>query len=105
MAAAPSQTDHLILRDIPNRATPHLSVAFFFPYMSPVPDRQAALARWVGLRAAGGARVSSCPWLEQVLPRQANVVKRYFDGDHLSVQPVGPSPALMSVDNLRKASL
>ena len=32
------------------------------------------------------------------------MVKRYFDGDHLSVQPMGPSPALMSVDNLRKVT-
>jgi hypothetical protein len=33
---------------------------------------------------------------------QANVVKRYFDGDHLTVQPVGPSPAIVHVDNLKK---
>ena len=67
-----AETDHLILRDIPNRATPSLSIAFFFPYMSPVPKDQAA------------------------------VIHKYFDGDHLSVQPVGPSPALMHVDLLRK---
>ncbi len=67
-----AETDHLLMRDIPNRATPAINVAFFFPYMSPVPHEQAA------------------------------VIKRYFDGDHLSVQPVGPSPALMHVDNLKK---
>ena len=67
-----AETDHLLLQDIPNRATPKLNVAFFFPYMSPVPTEQA------------------------------NVVKRYFDGNHLSVQPVGPSPAIVHVDNLRK---
>jgi len=67
-----AETDHLLLADIPNRATPKLNVAFFFPYMSPVPAEQA------------------------------NVVKRYFDGDHLSVSPVGPSPAIMHVDNLKK---
>ena len=31
-----AETDHLIIREIPNRATPKLGVAFFFPYMSPV---------------------------------------------------------------------
>ena len=67
-----AETDHLILQDIPNRATPSLNVAFFFPYMSPVPAPQAA------------------------------VVKRYYDGDHLAVQPVGPSPAIMHVDTLKK---
>jgi len=35
---------------------------------------------------------------------QAAVVKRYFDGDHLSVSPVGPSPAIMHVDNLQKVT-
>ena len=67
-----AETDHLLLQDIPNRATPKVNVAFFFPYMSPVPAEQA------------------------------NVVKRYFDGDHLSVQPVGPSPAIVHVENLKK---
>ena len=28
-----AETDHLLLKAIPNRATPLLSVAFFFPYM------------------------------------------------------------------------
>ena len=36
-----AETDHLLLRDLPNRATPLLNVAFFFPYMSPVPEAQA----------------------------------------------------------------
>ncbi len=67
-----AETDHLLLHDLPNRATPKLNVAFFFPYMSPVPTEQA------------------------------NVVKRYYDGNHLSVQPVGPSPAIVHVDNLKK---
>ena len=67
-----AETDHLLLKDIPNRATPALNVAFFFPYMSPVPLDQAA------------------------------VVKRYYDGNHLDVQPVGPSPAIMHVSSLRK---
>ena len=67
-----AETDHLLLRDIPNRATPELNVAFFFPYMSPVPGPQAA------------------------------VVKRYYDGDHLHVQPVGGSPAVMHVETLKK---
>ena len=67
-----AETDHLLMADIPNRATPKLNVAFFFPYMSPVP------------------------------PEQAAVVKRYFTGDHLTVQPVGPSPAIVHVDNLKK---
>ena len=67
-----AETDHLLLRDIPNRATPELNVAFFFPYMSPVPGPQAA------------------------------VVKRYYDGDHLAVQPVGGSPAIMHVDTLKR---
>lgn len=67
-----AETDHLLLHDIPNRATPKLNVAFFFPYMSPVPTEQAT------------------------------VVKRYYDGNHLTVQPVGPSPAIVHVDNLKK---
>jgi hypothetical protein len=67
-----AETDHLLLGDIPNRATPKLNVAFFFPYMSPVPDEQAS------------------------------VVKRYYTGNHLSVQPVGPSPAIVHVDALKK---
>ena len=36
-----AETDHLLLQDLPNRATPLLNVAFFFPYMSPVPEAQA----------------------------------------------------------------
>ena len=36
-----AETDHLLLQDLPNRATPQLNVAFFFPYMSPVPEAQA----------------------------------------------------------------
>ena len=32
--------------------------------------------------------------------QQAKVIKRFFNGDHTTVQPVGPSPALMHVDNL-----
>ena len=67
-----AETDHLLLADIPNRATPKLNVAFFFPYMSPVPAEQAS------------------------------VVKRYFSGDHLRVQPVGPSPAIVHVESLKK---
>ncbi|KAL1508604.1 hypothetical protein AB1Y20_004701 [Prymnesium parvum] len=67
-----AETDHLLLKDIPNRATPELNVAFFFPYMSPVPAQQSA------------------------------VVKRYYTGDHLDVQPVGGSPAIMHVNNLKK---
>ena len=47
-------------------------MAFFFPYMSPVPQQQQ------------------------------QVVRRYFDGDPLTVQPVGPSPAIVHVDNLKK---
>ena len=69
-----AETDHLILNDIPNRATPELNVAFFFPYMSPVPAEQS------------------------------RVVKRYYDGDHLSVQPIGPSPAILHVDMLKKVT-
>jgi hypothetical protein len=45
-----AETDHLILRDIPNRATPSLNVAFFFPYMSPVPEQQSRVRR----RGEGG---------------------------------------------------
>jgi len=67
-----AETDHLLRGDIPNRATPRVNVAFFFPYMSPVPTDQAA------------------------------VVKRYYEGNHLSVQPVGPSPAIIHVKNLKK---
>ena len=69
-----AETDHLIIREIPNRATPKLGVAFFFPYMSPVPAEQS------------------------------RVVKRYYDGDHLSVQPIGPSPAILHVDMLKKVT-
>uniref|UniRef100_A0A0D3IL81 Hydroxyproline O-arabinosyltransferase-like domain-containing protein n=1 Tax=Emiliania huxleyi (strain CCMP1516) TaxID=280463 RepID=A0A0D3IL81_EMIH1 len=67
-----AETDHLLLRDLPNRATPALNVAFFFPYMSSAPERQAA------------------------------VVRRYYQGDHRDVQPVGPSPAIMHVDTLKR---
>mmetsp|Transcript_45882 Transcript_45882/g.153100 ORF Transcript_45882/g.153100 Transcript_45882/m.153100 type:complete len:227 (+) Transcript_45882:1003-1683(+) len=67
-----AETDHLLLRDLPNRATPALNVAFFFPYMSAAPERQAA------------------------------VVRRYYQGDHRDVQPVGPSPAIMHVDTLKR---
>ena len=67
-----AETDHLLLKAPPNRATPQLNVAFFFPYMSPVPSQQAS------------------------------VVKRYYNGNHLDVQPVGGSPAIMHVANLRK---
>ena len=67
-----AETDHILLRDLPNRATPALNVAFFFPYMSAAPERQAA------------------------------VVRRYYQGDHRDVQPVGPSPAIMHVDTLKR---
>jgi len=67
-----AETDHILLRDLPNRATPQLNVAFFFPYMSPVPEQQA------------------------------RVVKRYYSGNHLDVQPVGPSPAIMHISSLKK---
>jgi hypothetical protein len=40
--------------------------------------------------------------MSPVPQEQANVVKRYYDGNHLSVQPVGPSPAFVHVDNLKK---
>ena len=33
---------------------------------------------------------------------RTQVVRRYFDGDPLTVQPVGPSPAIVHVDNLKK---
>ena len=45
-----AETDHLLLQDLPNRATPLLNVAFFFPYMSPVPEAQArdgSIVSWV----------------------------------------------------------
>ena len=38
-----AETDHLLLRDMPNRATPELNVAFFFPYMSPKDRDKATL--------------------------------------------------------------
>ena len=34
--------------------------------------------------------------------QQASVVKRYYEGNHLDVQPVGGSPAIMHVATLRK---
>ena len=37
----PNPNPDLLLQDLPNRATPQLNVAFFFPYMSPVPEAQA----------------------------------------------------------------
>ena len=67
-----AETDHLLLKAPPNRATPQLNVAFFFPYMSPVPSQQAS------------------------------VVKRYYQGNHLDVQPVGGSPAIMHTATLKK---
>ena len=59
----------MLLRDIPNRATPELAVAFFFPYMSPRDPKCGAVAQ---------------KWMPGL-----NV---------LDMPPVGPSPALMHVD-------
>ena len=67
-----AETDHLLRRDLPNRATPQLNVAFFFPYMSP--------------------RDAKC----------GAVAKKWFDGNINDIPPVGPSPALMHVDVLRR---
>lgn len=68
-----AETDHMLRHAIPNRATPQLAVAFFFPYMSPRDPKCGAVA------------------------------KKWFSGDILTeLPPVGPSPALMHVDVLRK---
>ena len=40
--------------------------------------------------------------MSPVPPEQAAVVKRYYTGDHLQVQPVGPSPAFMHVSTVKK---
>ena len=42
-----AETDHLLRYAIPNRATPNLNVAFFFPYMSPKDPK------WAGSRRSG----------------------------------------------------
>ena len=108
-----AETDHLLLQDLPNRATPLLNVAFFFPYMSPVPEAQARdTSRSVELGSTRRtARTLHATRLRDAGPLttlpiylpiyQARVVKRYFS-DHLAVQPVGPSPAIMHVDSLKK---
>lgn len=58
--------DHILLKPIPNRATPDKPVGFFFPYMSPeqVPDHPRIVAKW-------------------------------YKGPREHVQPTGPSPALL----------
>jgi len=67
-----AETDHLLLCDIPNRATPQLAVAFFFPYMSPKDPQKGAIAqKWLPGR------------------------------DVLDMPPVGPSPLIVHVDHLR----
>ena len=68
-----AETDHLLRHDLPNRATPSLAVAFFFPYMSPKDPKCGAVAQ---------------KWLPGL--------------DKDDMPPVGPSPAIMHVDHLRK---
>ena len=43
-----AETDHLMRYAIPNRATPNLNVAFFFPYMSPKDAKCGGVAqKWL----------------------------------------------------------
>ena len=42
--------------------------------------------------------------MSPVPAEQSRVVKRYYDGDHLSVQPIGLSPAILHVDMLKKVT-
>ena len=43
-----AETDHLMRYAIPNRATPNLNVAFFFPYMSPKDPKCGGVAqKWL----------------------------------------------------------
>mmetsp|Transcript_5600 Transcript_5600/g.16286 ORF Transcript_5600/g.16286 Transcript_5600/m.16286 type:complete len:444 (-) Transcript_5600:111-1442(-) len=66
------ETDHVIMRPIPNLATPEKPAAFVFGYMFPQPSQQ-----WV-------------------------VEKYWPGGSYKSVQPVGPSPLLIHLDQLRR---
>jgi len=65
------ETDHVIMRPIPNLATEETPAAFVFGYMYPQPSQD-----WV--------------------------VKKYWpDGSYKDVQPIGPSPVLIHLDQLK----
>jgi len=67
------ETDHLLLQDLPNTATPDTVVGFFFPYMDPKPEHIA------------------------------KVVRRFYKkGPSTDLYPTGPSPTLMHVDVLKR---
>ncbi|KAK3289491.1 hypothetical protein CYMTET_3102 [Cymbomonas tetramitiformis] len=67
-----AETDHLLLKDLPNKATPDIVVGFYFPYMEPVETRYDTVKRF---------------WPE---------------GDPKTLYPTGPSPTIMHVDILAK---
>ena len=65
------ETDHVIMKPIPNLATPTKPAAFVFGYMYPQRSQD-----WV--------------------------IKKYWpEGDYSRVQPVGPSPVLIHLDQLK----
>ena len=67
-----AETDHLMLRPMPNLATPTTPAGFNFGYMV----------------AAG----------------QANIVNKFVPGLGGKTDPVGPSPVIIHVDQLKKVA-
>ena len=67
-----AETDHLMLRPLPNLATPTTPAGFNFGYMV----------------AAG----------------QANIVNKFVPGLGGKTDPVGPSPVIIHVDQLKKVA-
>ena len=65
------ETDHVIMKPIPNLATPTTPAAFVFGYMYPQRSQE-----WV--------------------------IKKYWpEGEYSAVQPIGPSPVLIHLDQLK----
>jgi len=65
------ETDHVIMNPIPNKATPTSPMAYVFGYMT-------------------------------AQPSQDYVIKKYWpEGGYAQLQPVGPSPVLIHLDQLR----
>ena len=66
------ETDHVFMRPLPNLATPDMPAAWDFGYM-------------------------------HAHRNQNEIIKRYWpEGDYSQLDPVGPSPCLIHVDQLEK---
>ena len=107
-----AETDHLLRYAVPNRATPHLNVPrFLLPRMH---ARTWAPSRPVHCCTHGGTMSAHAyaarwqvafffPYMSPKDPKCGGVAQKWLPGlNKDDMPPVGPSPAIMHVDNLKK---